>query len=223
MIGVEQQASASTPPVTQTSTAVDKARSAQGNTPAVVKKARSAEEQKARNEVASHLWQAKINRDTSFKHMVEQSSDDNLRWIMERPVERKKTDTGYSDLVYARESRYRGRYAAVNMLFDEKAVGEKVPWGTVLFEARRNQDPKKLARQAVLEYRHDKMMDQVMDLFDAKGIAVRGGLSQKTYDRIVKLKDQIAEQRNVIESKMPKKFRPRSTLTNKRRYEVNDM
>lgn len=62
-----------------------------------------------------------------------------------------------------------------------------------------------------------------MDLFDAKGIAVRGGLSQKTYDRIVKLKDQIAEQRNVIESKMPKKFRPRSTLTNKRRYEVNDM
>ncbi len=32
VIGVEQQASASTPPVTQTSTAVDKARSAQGNT-----------------------------------------------------------------------------------------------------------------------------------------------------------------------------------------------
>jgi hypothetical protein len=209
VIGVEQQASASTPPVTQT--------------PAVVKKARSAEEQKARNEVASHLWQAKINRDTSFKHMVEQSNDDSLRWVMEKPVGRQKTRSGNNDLVYLHENQKGRSYAAVNMLFDEKAVGEKVPWGTVLFKAGRNQNPKELARQSVLEYRADKIKDQIMDLYDAKGIASRGGLSQKTYDRIVKLRDQIAEQRNVIESKMPKKFRPRSTLTNKRRYEVNDM
>lgn len=109
------------------------------------------------------------------------------------------------------------RRFATRMSATTPGIGEPLEKGALHFEVRRNQDPQKMARQAVLEFRRDKIQDLTGVLtLDTLGRASK--ISPKTEGRVQKLIDKLRAKEAALEKKMPIKHRS-TDRTRIKRYE----